>query len=112
MPHLKCAECKIRLQSYESPEDGSHACCPACGRSLEPISDLAEVVGFQAVSAEGSRTFGYQRLADRLGHMRRNRIGWPAQPPLDLPRWLEEPDNYAPEALAQALALPPSDPRA
>jgi len=103
MPHLKCEDCRIRLSGGEAPADPSHACCPACGRQLAQADDLSELMGYQAVSAAGSRTLGYQRLARRLGHVRRIQTGLPAHPPL------ADPHRHAPQAhaQAQALALPP-----
>jgi hypothetical protein len=49
MPHYKCAACKTRLHSAASPADAVNDVCPECGCLLEPVGDLAEIVGFRAI---------------------------------------------------------------
>jgi hypothetical protein len=49
MPHFKCVRCRTRLYSAAAPADLIGDLCPGCGALLEPVGDLAEIVGFQAI---------------------------------------------------------------
>ena len=49
MPHFKCSACKTRLYSPAVPGDPVGDLCPGCGSLLEPVGDLSEIVGFQAI---------------------------------------------------------------
>ena len=49
MPHFKCVGCKTRLYSATAPADRVGDLCPECGSLLEPVSELAEIVGFRAI---------------------------------------------------------------
>ena len=64
MPHLKCEPCRNRLYRAGSGDQVGDL-CPACGSLLEPVGQLAELVGFQLVGSAGS----HQRLADQLGDL-------------------------------------------
>ena len=48
MPHLKCQPCRNRLYRAGSGDQVGDL-CPACGSLLEPVGQLAEVVGFRLV---------------------------------------------------------------
>ena len=64
MPHLKCEPCRNRLYRAGSGDQVGDL-CPACGSLLEPVGQLAELVGFQLVGPAGS----HQRIADQLGDL-------------------------------------------
>jgi hypothetical protein len=49
MPHFKCVGCKTRLYSAAAPADLVGDLCPECGSPLEPVHELAEIVGFQSI---------------------------------------------------------------
>jgi hypothetical protein len=49
MPHFKCVACRTRLYSAAAPADLVGDLCPGCGSLLEPVGELAEIVGFQAI---------------------------------------------------------------
>lgn len=49
MPHFKCVACRTRLYSAAAPADLVGDLCPSCGSLLEPVGELAEIVGFQAI---------------------------------------------------------------
>jgi len=49
MPHFKCVGCRTRLHSAANPADLVGDLCPECGSLLEPVSELAEIVGFRAI---------------------------------------------------------------
>lgn len=49
MPHFKCVACRSRLHTQESPANELADVCPGCESLLEPVGDLAEIVGFQAI---------------------------------------------------------------
>jgi len=69
MPHLKCQPCRNRLYRAGSGDQVGDL-CPACGALLEPVGQLAEVVGFRLIrfaeNADGSPSSPHQRIADQL----------------------------------------------
>ena len=85
MPHLKCVACRIRLHSPPSPVG---ELCPGCGSPLEPVRELSELVGLQAIRWEPDE----------------------AQQESDAWRWLDDGGSFSPEAVAQAMAKPEPDP--
>jgi hypothetical protein len=52
MPHLQCETCRTRFHSDRLVSDVGDALCPWCSSSLEPPSELAELVGFQRSRCE------------------------------------------------------------
>src|SRR3954471_20010221 len=63
MPHLKCEPCRNRLYRAGSGDQVGDL-CPACGSLLEPVGQLAELVGLLVGSGRS-----HQRLADQLGDL-------------------------------------------
>jgi Zn-finger nucleic acid-binding protein len=49
MPHFKCVGCRTRLYSASARADVVGDLCPGCGSLLEPVGELAEIVGFQSI---------------------------------------------------------------
>ena len=74
MPHFKCLPCETRLCSAQGQADPIGHLCPVCGSLLEPVRDLAEIVGYRLIETRG-RTWRSgasgtgQRLADRVGEI-------------------------------------------
>jgi hypothetical protein len=54
MPHFKCVACRTRLYSAAAPADLVGDLCPRCGSLLEPVGELAEIVGFQSIRPRNS----------------------------------------------------------
>jgi len=54
MPHFKCVACRTRLHSAAAPADVLGDLCPRCGSPLEPVGELAEIVGFQSIRQRNS----------------------------------------------------------
>lgn len=118
MPHYKCVACKTRLHSAGRPADLVGDLCPGCGSLLEPVGELAEVVGFRSITsrngvADGDAPGRHQRLAGRVGDlmarrdaMRTLREAIRAQARRDADRWLDDGGSSSPEAVADAVALP------
>lgn len=111
MPHFKCVPCKTRLYSAESADEQVGDLCPRCGSLLEPVGELAEVVGFQTIKSRDSAHGGdgpgtHQRIADRVDDFLGRRAAILAQARLEGERWLDDGGSLSPEALAEALALP------
>jgi hypothetical protein len=97
MPHFKCVTCKTRLHDPDDPAELVDELCPSCGFALERAGDLAELVGFRAITthdrvAEGGRA--RHSLVDRLGDLRERRA-LQAQARLDAQRWLDEGESAA-----------------
>jgi hypothetical protein len=106
LPHFKCVTCKTRLHDPDVPADLLDELCPSCGFALERAGDLAELVGFRAITthdraAEGGRGRTRQSLVDHLGDLHERRA-LQAQARLDAQRWLDEGESAA----AEAVALP------
>ena len=71
MPHYKCVACKTRLYSAAGPADLFGDLCPGCGALLEPVGELAEIVGFQSIKPrEGAADYSapgtHRPIADRV----------------------------------------------
>ncbi len=50
MPHYKCDACRIRLHPPVDRSDRVSDLCPECGSLLDPIADLAQLVGFRLIA--------------------------------------------------------------
>jgi hypothetical protein len=112
MPHFKCVACKTRLYSAAGPADPVGDLCPGCGSPLEPVGELAEIVGFQSIkprdgAADGSRPRRHQPIAGRVDALFAHREAILAQARLDAVRWVDDGGSFRPEAVAQAMALRP-----
>lgn len=72
MPHLKCQPCRNRLYRAGSGDQVGDL-CPVCGSLLEPVGELAEVVGFQLTRLPERASEGvsspHARIADQLADM-------------------------------------------
>lgn len=112
MPHFKCAGCKTRLYSAAAPADLVGDLCPGCGSLLEPVGELAEILGFQSIKARDGaadeRPPGtHQRIAGRVEDFFARRETILAQARLDTERWIDDGGRFSTEAVAEAMALPP-----
>jgi hypothetical protein len=111
MAHFKCVACKTRLYSAAGPTDLVGDLCPGCGSLLEPVGELAEIVGFRSIkhrdsTAEDSPPSEHQRIAHRVDDFFARREAILAQARLDAERWVDDGSSFSPEAVAQAMALP------
>jgi len=112
MPHFKCQACKTRLYSTADPDDLVGDLCPTCGSLLEPVGDLAEIVGFQSIrsrdaAAHGTPAGAHQRIADRVDDIFvARRAAADAQARLDSERWADDGGSFPAEATTEAVALP------
>jgi hypothetical protein len=111
MPHFKCVACKARLYSAAGPADLVGDLCPGCGSLLEPVDELAEIVGFRAIkdrdsAADDSPPGRHQRIADRVDDFFARRETILAQARLDAERWIDDGGRFSTEAVAEAMALP------
>jgi hypothetical protein len=71
MPHLKCEACRVRLRRVRQPVGLTEA-CPLCGRPLQSVDDLSELIGLASIdprpdgvggSSAGGSVAGHDRLA-------------------------------------------------
>jgi hypothetical protein len=111
MPHFKCSACRTRLYSAASPGDLVGDLCPGCGSLLEPVGELAEIVGFQSIKdrdseADDPPSGTHQLIADRVEDFFARREAILAQARLDAERWVDDGGSFSPEAVAEAIALP------
>jgi hypothetical protein len=112
MPHFKCVACRTRLYSAAGPADLVGDLWPGCGSLLEPVGELAEIVGFRAIkrrdsAADDSPPGAHERIAGRVDDFFARREAILAQARLDAGRWVDDGGSFSPEAVAEAMALPP-----
>jgi hypothetical protein len=110
MPHFKCLACKTRLYSAPGPNDLVGDLCPDCGCLLEPVGELAEIVGFRSIKYRDSATDdnppgAHQRIADRVEDFFARRQAILAQARL-AGGPADDGGSSSPEAVADAIALP------
>ena len=111
MPHYKCVACKARLHSAGRPTDLVGDLCPGCGSLLEPVGELAEIVGFRSITSrvrtsDGDAPGTHQRLADNVGEFVALREAIRAQARRDAELWLDDGGSFRPEPVAAAMAVP------
>jgi hypothetical protein len=99
MPYFKCVACKTRLYSAAGPADLVGDLCPGCGSLLEPVGELAEVVGFRSIrsrdrAADGGASSTHQRIADRFGDFVARREAFLAKARLDARRWVDDDGRF------------------
>jgi hypothetical protein len=112
MPHYKCVACKTRLHYAGTPPELVGDLCPECGSLLEPVGELAEIVGFRSIKprdyeADAGPLGTHQRIADRIDGFVSRREELLAQARVDAERWVDEDGNFFAEA---AAALPRPQP--
>jgi hypothetical protein len=92
MPHLKCEPCRVRVQraaEAAAPVD----LCPVCGQALQPVDDLADIVGFRWVGPtapsphSGAPNAGYERLAASVAEIMARRRAIEGRAWLEAERW-------------------------
>jgi hypothetical protein len=111
MPHFKCLACKTRLYSAARSIGGVGDLCPGCGSLLEPVGELAEIIGFRSIkprdsAADDGPPGRHQRIADRVDDFFARREAILAQARLDAERWIDDGGRFSPEAVAAAMARP------
>lgn len=92
MPHLKCEPCRVRVQragEAAAPVD----LCPQCGRPLEAVVELSELVGFRSLGPQtpspesGAPNAGYARLAASVAEIMARRRAIEGRAWLEAKRW-------------------------
>jgi hypothetical protein len=84
---------------------GRDRLCPGCGSLLEPVGELAEVLGFQHIKSGKSADDGdapgtHQRIAERFDDFLARCEAILAQARLDAERWLDDGGCFRAEAAA------------
>ena len=108
MPYFKCVSCRIRVSVAGAGTDLTDGSCPGCGRSLEPVAKLIDVMGFRSPNLYDRSV--PPRIAQRMSDISGGRAAAEAQ--LDADRWLDEGGALPPDAIAEAVALPRPKPSA
>jgi hypothetical protein len=82
MAHSRCVTCRARVWREGNPADHLRDLCPGCGGSLEPVSDLSELIGLRSLRAR-PRSAG-RALPDRsrriAAAIRRSQDSGPSTP--------------------------------
>jgi hypothetical protein len=108
VPYFKCVSCRIRVSVAGAATDLTDGSCPGCGKSLQPVAKLTEVMGFRSPNLYDSSV--PPRIAERMSDISGGRAAAEAQ--LDADRWLDDGGGLLPEAIAEAVALPRPRPTA
>jgi len=108
VPYLKCVSCRIRVSVAGAATDLTDGSCPSCGRSLQPVAKLTDVMGFRSPNLNDSSV--PPLIAERMADISGGRAAAEAQ--LDADRWIDEGGSLPPEAIAEAVALPRPAPSA
>jgi hypothetical protein len=69
MPHYKCGACRVRVNVPRASAELVENLCPECGSPLEPVAELAELMGFRSIeplAAEQWLNDGDGRLAGAI----------------------------------------------
>jgi hypothetical protein len=66
MRDFKCVACKIRTRRTGDSGHDAAAACPDCGSPLEPVGQLAEIVGFRWTTTTHGNEIYAQRVSDAL----------------------------------------------
>ncbi len=108
MPDYRCEACRARLRVSGSPPDFVGDLCPECGSLLEPVPDLAQLVGYRLIAARDGATEEpqselHQRLVNSLDEFVTRRASALDRDRLDAERRLYDGGTPA----AAAVALPP-----
>jgi hypothetical protein len=90
---MKCVPCRIRVPG----EPGS---CPNCGKPLEAVAELAELMGYRMLSLDERRT--PTRVADIMA---RREMEMTVR--LAARRWLDEAGSFSDTPAEAAQELPP-----
>lgn len=108
--YFKCVTCKARLYSPADPDSLVRDLCPGCGAMLEPVGELAEVVGYRSIGLRhdpAERRAGHGVLIDRFAEVLAGRRARSAQTALDAERWLEDDGSFnGPVAASAAVRAP------
>jgi hypothetical protein len=96
-----------------APADLVGDLCPTCGSRLEPVSELAELLGYRLIkppeSAPGANTpDGREGTAERLDEFLARQEATLAQDRLDALRWVDDGGSFRSEAVA--LPRPETNP--
>ncbi|MFL5911193.1 MAG: hypothetical protein ACJ768_11550 [Gaiellaceae bacterium] len=104
--------CKARLYSVSNPDRLVRDLCPECGAMLEPVGELAEVVGYRSIKPRGDTAepqAGHGVLIDGFAEVLAGRRARSARAAIDAERWLDDGGSFDRPATATA-ALPPNPP--
>ena len=105
MAHYKCGACRARLQVSGQPAERVGDLCPECGSLLEPVVEIAELLGFRRIGPvtaqlmpRGPRRTSGSQIAS-MGSLRERQL---ERDHVDAECWLDEDDS----SRAAAVALP------
>jgi hypothetical protein len=109
--YFKCVTCKARLYSVANPDSLVRDLCPGCGAMLEPVGELAEVVGYRSIKLRDDPAQpppGHGVLIDRFADVLTGRRARSAQAALDAERWLDDGGSFdGPVAASAAVRATP-----
>jgi hypothetical protein len=106
--YFKCVTCKARLYTVARPDLAIRDLCPGCGAMLEPVGELAEVVGYRSIQLRDTAEpqVGHGVLIDRFAEVLAGRRARSAQAAIDAERWVDDGDSFDGPATATAAVSP------
>jgi hypothetical protein len=112
--YFKCVTCKARLYSAARADSLLRDTCPDCGELLQPVGDLAEIVGYRSIKwvADPANPVepraGAAVVSNALTRVLASRRSRSAQAALAAERWLDDGGSFnAPAAASAATMLTP-----
>lgn len=93
MTYFKCVSCRARLYTVAPADRLVRDLCPGCGAMLEPVGELAELVGYRSIKLRndsGAARAGHGAVIDRFAELLAARRTRSAQTALDAERWLDD----------------------
>jgi hypothetical protein len=104
----------MRLHSSAGPATLAGDLCPGCGSLLEPVGQLAEIVGFQSIEhrdlvADDGSPGTPRRVADRLDALFAHRAATVTQTPREAESQLDHGGRVMPDGLSEEVALAAPD---
>jgi len=108
MPHYKCEACKARCYVPGKAPEFVGDFCPECGSQLEPVADLADLVGYRSITFGDGAAAAPQSgpdclIVDLLDESIARQAMKLERDRVDAEHWLDDSDEPA----AAAVALPP-----
>ena len=109
--YFKCVTCKARLYSVARRDLEVRDLCPGCGAMLEPVGELAELVGYRSIRLRGAaeQRAGHGVLIDRFAEVLAARRARSDEDAGDAERWLDDGGGFN-GAAATTAPVPPDPP--
>ncbi len=115
LPHYRCVACSVRLEVPGGPAELVGDLCPECGSLLEPVTELAELIGFRSITSVAAaaapvRSASHERIADTVDGFLTRRAAALERARVEEESWLDDDEPPYGTAVACRLPLPGTNP--